>query len=95
MSLRSRPLSAGGLSGVIYDFEEAGDVLPMHSHDEAGAHLTVVARGAVKAHGDGWERVLRSGAVVDFPARQRHEFVALEPNTRIVNITKAVTAAAP
>jgi len=86
--LLSKPLSAGGLSGVIYDFEVVGDTLPMHSHAELNAHLTVVARGSVKAHGNGWERVLKSGAVIDFPANQPHEFVALQPNTRIVNIVK-------
>ena len=88
MSLLSKPLSAGGLSGVIYDFEVVGDTLPMHSHTELNAHLTVVARGSVKAHGNGWERVLKSGAVIDFPTNQPHEFVALQPNTRIVNIVK-------
>jgi hypothetical protein len=33
-------------------------------------------------------RVYRSGAVIDFAPYQEHEFVALEDNTRIVNITK-------
>jgi len=81
-------LVAGELSGTIYDFEVAGDVLPMHNHDETNAHITVVARGSVKASGEGWEKVFKSGAVIDFPANQPHEFVALQPNTRIVNIVK-------
>ena len=88
MSLLSKPLSAGSFSGTIYDFEVVGDTLPMHNHTELNAHLTVVARGSVKAHGNGWERVLKSGAVIDFPANQPHEFIALEANSRIVNITK-------
>ena len=88
MSLLSKNLSAANLTGVVYDFEVAGDVLPMHNHDETNAHITVVARGSVKASGEGWERVFKSGAVIDFPANQPHEFVALEDNTRIVNITK-------
>jgi len=86
--LLSKNLSAASLSGTIYDFEVAGDVLPMHDHDETNAHITVVARGSVKASGEGWERVFKSGAVIDFPANQPHEFVALQPNTRIVNIVK-------
>jgi len=81
-------LVAGELSGTIYDFEVVGDVLPMHNHDETNAHITVVARGSVKASGEGWEKVFKSGAVIDFPANQPHEFVALQPNTRIVNIVK-------
>jgi len=88
VSLLSKNLSAASLSGTIYDFEVAGDVLPMHDHDETNAHITVVARGSVKASGEGWERVFKSGAVIDFPANQPHEFVALQPNTRIVNIVK-------
>jgi len=79
---------AGELSGTIYDFEVVGDVLPMHNHDETNAHITVVARGSVKASGEGWKKVFKSGAVIDFPANQPHEFVALQPNTRIVNIVK-------
>jgi len=48
----------------------------------------LVARGSVKASGEGWEKVFKSGAVIDFPANQPHEFVALEANSRIVNIVK-------
>jgi quercetin dioxygenase-like cupin family protein len=90
VSLLSKNLSAANLTGVIYDFEVAGDVLPMHNHTELNAHLTVVARGSVKASSEGWERIFKSGAIIDFPANQPHEFVALEDQTRIVNITKKV-----
>jgi len=90
VSLLSKPLVAGELSGTIYDFEVAGDVLPMHNHDETNAHITIVARGSVKASGEGWERIFKSGAIIDFPANQQHEFLALEDKTRIVNITKKV-----
>jgi len=88
MSLLSSPLSAGKLVGTIYTFEKSGDVLPMHNHDEESAHITIVARGSVKAHGKGWEKELSAGAVIDFPPNQAHEFVALEANSRIVNIIK-------
>jgi quercetin dioxygenase-like cupin family protein len=90
VSLLSKNLFAANLTGVIYDFEVAGDVLPMHNHDETNAHITVVARGSVKASGEGWERIFKSGAIIAFPANQPHEFVALEDQTRIVNITKKV-----
>jgi quercetin dioxygenase-like cupin family protein len=88
MSLLSSPLVAGKLSGVIYTFEQAGDVLPTHSHDKSTAHITIVARGRVKAHGDGWSAEYGAGSVIDFPANQSHEFIALEDNSRIVNIIK-------
>jgi len=88
MSLLSRPLSAGRLSGTVYTFEKAGDVLPMHTHTESDAHITIVARGKIKAHGNNWEAEYSAGAVIDFPSNQSHEFIALEDNSRIVNITK-------
>ena len=86
--LQQKPLAFGNLVGTVYDFPEAGNVLPMHVHDEAGNHISIVAKGAFRAHGDGWELMLFSGNVVDWPAGQAHEFVALEADSRIVNIVK-------
>lgn len=88
MSLLTNPLSAGRLSGVVYTFEKAGDVLPMHTHSHLDAHITIVARGKIKARGNGWETEYSAGAVIDFPANQSHEFIALEDNSRVVNIQK-------
>lgn len=88
MSLLTNPLNAGRLSGTVYTFQKAGDVLPMHTHTEGNAHITIVARGKIKAHGNEWEAEYGAGAVVDFPSNQSHEFIALEDNTRVVNINK-------
>lgn len=88
MSLLSTPLEAGKLSGTVYTFENAGDTLPMHTHQEGNAHITIVARGSVIARGNEWEHEYWAGAVIDFPPDQSHEFVALEDNSRIVNIIK-------
>ena len=88
MSLLSTQIATGKVVGTVYTFEKAGDVLAMHTHDEATAHITIVARGKVKAHGNGWEKELSAGAVIDFPANQSHEFTALEDDSRIVNIQK-------
>jgi quercetin dioxygenase-like cupin family protein len=88
MSLLDTPLVAGKLSGIVYTFEQAGDVLPMHTHQEGNAHITIVARGRVKAHGNEWSAEYGAGSVIDFPADQSHEFIALEDNSRIVNIIK-------
>lgn len=88
MSLLSKPLTAGSLSGTVYTFEKAGDVLPMHTHVEGGAHITIVARGSVRAHGNNWSAEYSAGSVIDFPSDQSHEFIALEDNSRIVNIIK-------
>ena len=88
MSLLSQPLNAGKLTGTVYTFEKAGDILPMHTHQEGNAHITIVARGKVKAHGNEWSADYSAGAVIDFPSDQSHEFIALEDNSRIVNIVK-------
>jgi len=88
MSLLSVPLNAGKLNGMIYTFEQAGDVLPMHTHTDGNAHITIVAHGKIKAHGNNWEAEYGSGTVIDFPTDQSHEFIALEDNSKIVNITK-------
>jgi quercetin dioxygenase-like cupin family protein len=88
MSLLTKPLSAGKLSGNVYTFQKAGDVLPMHTHTEDNVHITIVARGKIKAHGNEWSAEYSAGAVIDFPPNQSHEFIALEDNSRIVNIIK-------
>lgn len=88
MSLLNTPISTGKLFGTVYTFEQVGDVLPMHTHDEMTAHLTIVARGRVKAHGNEWSAEYGAGSVIDFPPNQSHEFIALEDNSRIVNIIK-------
>jgi quercetin dioxygenase-like cupin family protein len=86
--LQQKSFSFGNVSGTIYDFPEAGDVLPMHVHEEVGNHISIVAKGAFRSHGEGWELMLFAGNVVDWPAGQAHEFVALEPESRLVNIIK-------
>ena len=78
----------GKLNGSIYDAAAAGDILPMHEHDEHTIHITIVARGSFKAHGDGWEMTAKAGDVIDWKVGQRHELIALEPNSRFVNIVK-------
>ena len=81
-------ISFGNLKGFRYDFPIAGDTLPMHEHGEADNHISIVNKGLFKVHGDGWELTLVAGNVVDWPAHQRHEFIALEDNSCLVNIIK-------
>jgi quercetin dioxygenase-like cupin family protein len=80
----------GALVGAIYLFEEIGDKLPMHNHDENSAHLTFVMNGSFRMHGDEWEIIAKTGQVIDWKPGQAHEFVALEPNSRVLNIAKGV-----
>lgn len=87
--LQAKPLALGKLVGTIYDFPEVGDVLPMHTHGEADVHISVVARGSFRAHGNGWERVVSAGDVLDWRPNEPHEFIALSAEARLVNIVKS------
>jgi quercetin dioxygenase-like cupin family protein len=88
MSLHDKALRAGKLAGVIFDFDEVGDVLPMHKHGVNDVHITIVARGSFRAHGPGWERMISAGDVLDWAVDQYHEFIATAPNSRLVNVIK-------
>lgn len=89
MSLRSTTFALGRLKGTIYDFDDIGDVLPMHCHDETTVHISIVARGVFRCQGDDWEQEAAAGAVLDWQPNDPHEFIALEPSSRLVNIIKA------
>jgi quercetin dioxygenase-like cupin family protein len=86
--MESKPATYGKINGTIYDFSEVGDVLPMHTHTDENVHISIVARGSFRAYGDRWHHTLGCGDIVDWPAHQAHEFIALEPNSRLVNIVK-------
>lgn len=85
----------GSLRGAMYDFEKAGDSLPKHNHTEDTAHITIVARGKIKAYSHDWELEAVAGQILDFRPNEPHEFLALEDNTRIFNITKNPDLRAP
>jgi len=86
--LEAKPFALGKLTGTIYDFPETGDVLPLPTHGEADVHISIVARGAFTARGTGWQRAVKAGDVLDWKPNEEHEFVATEPNSRLVNIVK-------
>jgi len=79
----------GVLKMNAYDFGKAGDILPKHNHNEDTAHITIVARGKIKAYSHDWEQEASAGQLLDFPAGQPHEIMGLEDNTRIFNIIKS------
>ena len=86
--LQLKTINYGKLVTSIYDAPEVGDILLMHSHEEDSTHITIIARGSFRAHGDGWDIVVKEGDVLDWQAHQNHELIALEPNSRFVNIIK-------
>lgn len=88
MTLRQNPFIVENVSGIIYVFEKEGDIVPMHTHPEGQEHITIVVCGKIKVNGDSWNNEYSENQVIDFPANQAHEFIALEDDTRIVNIRK-------
>jgi quercetin dioxygenase-like cupin family protein len=78
----------GDIKGSIYDFEKMGDILAKHVHDESNIHITIVAKGKIKAYSHDWELVAIPGQILDFRVGEPHEIMALEDNTRIFNILK-------
>lgn len=90
MLLNKRLENLGDIQGVMYDFEKSGDILSKHVHAKHDVHITIVARGKIKAYSHDWEIIAEAGKLVDFQVGQPHEIMALEDNTRIFNILKHV-----
>jgi quercetin dioxygenase-like cupin family protein len=87
--LLNKPLeNLGDIKGTIYDFEKAGDILTKHNHTEDNVHITIVCKGKIKAYSHDWEKEAVAGQIMDFRPNEPHEFMALEDNTRIINILK-------
>jgi quercetin dioxygenase-like cupin family protein len=80
--------SLGDIRGTMYDFEKSGDILSKHNHDENTVHITIVARGKIKAYSHDWSMVAVAGQLLDFRPNEPHELMALEDDTRIFNIIK-------
>ena len=88
MLLANKLENLGDIQGIMYDFEKEGDILPKHNHTEDNAHITIVARGKLKAYSHDWEKIAIAGQIMDFRVGEPHELMALEDNTRIINIIK-------
>ena len=88
LMLLSKELSVGDIRGMIFDFENAGDVLSKHIHNEDTVHITIVTKGKIKAYSHDWEQEGIAGQILDFRPNEPHEIMALEDNTRIINIVK-------
>jgi quercetin dioxygenase-like cupin family protein len=88
MSLSNFLLETQGLKVMIYDFTHAGDELASHAHTEYDNHISVVARGKFRVTGNDWTRDVSAGAYIDWKPGQVHGFVALEPNSRLINVQK-------
>ena len=85
------PWKDEGLQGALYTFLQKGDTLPMHSHDEATNHITIVVRGSIVASGDNWQETGTPRNILSFVAGMPHEIVAQEDDTKILNIIKRIS----
>lgn len=89
--LKDQTFKIGDLQIVVFDFSEIGDELPLHVHTEEDVHISIVARGSLISYGNGWEKEIKSGDILDWVAGQYHGFKALEPSSRLVNVIKNVS----
>jgi len=77
--------------------------LERHWHQDDTIHISIVARGSFRFLGregefphtilpndDKYEidREVRVGTVLDWDAGKDHSFIALEPNSRLINVRK-------
>ena len=75
-------------------FAHIGDILPMHTHDETTAHVTIVARGQIEMRtaktldGESETHQLKEGYLVDTPPGIYHEFIAKTDGARIFNMIR-------
>ena len=81
-------IETGDLKGAIYDFPEINDILPMHEHTPNDVHITIICKGSFKVHGNGWDKKIKAGDILDWNPYDPHEFISLEENSRLVNIVK-------
>ena len=95
MALQQKEFQLGDLKGMIYDFPEKGDTLPMHTHTEQDVHITIVAKGKFKVKGTEWTKNVTAGNILDWQPNQPHEFTATTKGARIVNIIKNIPDSVP
>lgn len=88
MNVKPNMFNIKNLKMTIYDFNEVNDILPKHIHDEQSTHITIVARGQFLVKYNDKEEIAKSGDVYDWNVGDPHEFISLEPKSRIINILK-------
>jgi quercetin dioxygenase-like cupin family protein len=86
--MKIEPKTFGDLHGSLYSFDEIGDKLPMHNHSKEDTHITFILDGSFRVIGPNWEMIAGPGKFIDWQAGQFHECIALEPNSRFLNIVK-------
>lgn len=88
MSIHMRHYRSGGLYGIEYLFDEPGEGLRMHRHQSPEAHNIIVLSGEVLVYGPHGCRMVRgaAGAILDIDSSLRHEVMATQKGTRVLNM---------
>jgi len=79
---KSKNIEVGKLFITIEDLEEVGDMVPLHTHPEGEAHISIVARGGAEIN----DLTVEAGGIIKFVPDEPHRIKALVPNTRVINI---------
>lgn len=75
--------------GFILTFENPGDILPMHSHQEDTVHVTCIMRGRFRVHGPTiGDNEYSEGTFLDWAVGTEHEIIALTANARLAQFLK-------
>ena len=85
MSVRFKHYQSGGLYGIRYVFDQAGDTVPEHVHDLSSVHNVICLWGMVSVRFQGHASIVGRGQILDFDGTCRHKIVALEPSA-ILNL---------
>jgi PKHD-type hydroxylase len=80
---------------LVYDYNETGDTLPTHNHDENTSHVIIVAKGRVRLKvfnpdGSVIETEHDAGSIVDTFAGYPHGIVSLTDGARTIHIPKRI-----
>lgn len=81
-------ITTNGKYGIQYTFSEIGEGLPMHIHEPELFHDVNVVTGKIAFYTTNGANliVVNMGQTINFDGTVPHEIVALESNTRIINI---------
>lgn len=90
MIVTAKTYKFNDLSILIYSFPKKDDILPKHKHDSDMVHITIVTNGSFKVSGPWGEIVAKPGQILDWAVGQEHELIALEDNSKFINILKNV-----
>lgn len=84
------PFGYGQLFGTGYLLENINDEVPLHTHDVKSDHITIILFGSIKSNNGTVYKSGSNNSIIDWPLEITHGYIALEPNTIVVNIAKTM-----